>query len=98
MGQKLTWEVRDDVHTMGVSARETRDDMKARNRVTKCEFTVRPATLGCPTVVSRQENACRRRPAGSPKKQTLENVAHVPPPAGPACYCHRLLCRRRVQR
>ena len=58
MSQQLPWEKRDDVHS-GIDG-ETRDDTKARNRVTKCEFTVGTATLGwrgSVTVVPAEGNA-----------------------------------------
>jgi hypothetical protein len=82
VGEKLTWEERDDVHVGTVS---DSDDIKTRKRDTKCEFTVRTATLECSADVFRQEN-----PA------VILNFhgdrSHVPPPSRSPAGCGFLLC------
>jgi hypothetical protein len=54
--EKLTWEVRNDVHDPGLTVW---NDINRRNADTKCEFTPSTATLVFRADVSRQENRAR---------------------------------------
>jgi len=65
--------------------------MKQRKPDTKCEFTLRAATLESRSVVSRQENAFTSHAFDGDR-------AHVTPPTRPPRARYFLLCFGRVQR
>jgi hypothetical protein len=77
-------EMRRRPHWIGIGV------MKQRKPDTKCEFTLRAATLNSRSVVSRQENA--------PTSPAFDgDRAHATPPTRPPRAGYFLLCFVRVQ-